>query len=787
MREAILIFTDVRVIDLIRLGKAIDLESMAPGEDWIALGHFSQMHISKLKPGPNGGVDLHEVRNHNQILSSDYKEGYAHPVYLLNTFNDADKESLQAFWNLPSAFLLVTRVHAALRGQQAFEESVKTCLNAYDANDKNHIDHFSDKSSDHESPGCDVVYCTYRTLEFSDIIVLAKSDSAESLLQVIGKLYYLKSVGDIYSYFGIHPDEYSGKRAKSEPGDRIPYVMTRFAVRNAVKTRNYFDLLQDEANPDIKEFLSEPLMVTGTEDLKLVMKDMSSRRLCEVLRTLLPNTLKKDETNKLFREAIDDATTRLSIQEKDLSDRGGSRNAPEKALSQKYHALYDRYYALYSHLTPPYPDWLRPGNELLKSLKRISDDCTMYHLCYTLLDGVKTMVRYAEEIIENKIPADDIRVTECMLQTIISSMASFEEQMIRVEGELVHHPETRPLLFDIPVNLIEFYLYFSKLCLNYFRQREPKLGGSACRFLIIPTLCETITVKHIEEESSEADPMLLFIEIPLHMMYDAREAVCKLVHEAGHFGGEDTRERKLRAKTISAGVGAYVLACQNRARNTKRMQTLGMMLLQKIPEEERLYQERLTPAMENVTIDLLNKMNSDAAYPGLEKDSVVGFIHELADLHKEAYADLAMVELLNLELGEYCEMLFKDISKEDITRYSAAVERAGIVIETVAPKWADLHLDDNNVIGEVAKYISWLNNDEARGYYSDENPSFHPPASVICAQYYLQCCYEKMKNYDSDENNREVVERIQDYFEDFGRKCELASVKFYDMLEKLRE
>ena len=47
------------------------------------------------------------------------------------------------------------------------------------------------------------------------------------------------------------------------------------------------------------------------------------------------------------------------------------------------------------------------------------------------------------------------------------------------------------------------------------------------------------------------------------ILWHLKKAVCKLVHEAGHFGGEDMRERELSTITISTWIGTISMSVRN--------------------------------------------------------------------------------------------------------------------------------------------------------------------------------------------------------------------------------
>lgn len=798
-------YTDIRAIDMCRAPRMSGLQPLSTEGAFLTIGHFDHFKVECLNPDRADGarVDLSLIQKHNQTLSHDQKDVYYQPVYILREFEDGERPRVKEFWERQSAFLLITRVHAKTRDQDKFETNLAGCL-------KNNgtvgdgwpvrIEPYGAEERNGEEGEEVVRYILYRTLEFSDNILVAKSDSIEALFKTVGNLYYLHCVGDVYSYFGIAPSELTEGPGRASEKDKISRALMRFAVKDARKSRDYLNGFIAAVAGNLGGRVGEPLFVNGTEDLMLIAHDLNSREFCVMLRSLLQSGGPRKE--KLFWDAFDDMTTRLSIEEKNLEPHEDDSPDEGSTLYKKYCTLYDKFHKIidfYDGKKQPYPDWIRPAAELIKSMRTISQDCILYQLCFIVLDGVKAIVELANEIANDSFDAammedsdekELVKANEEMLRDALTGISNLMENMIRMEGELVHHPETRPLLYDIPANLLELYLHFSDMCLTYYQHREGGKGpgaGERFQLLLLPCLCETITVRSVNGRNSE-DADFLYVEIPLHMLYDSRYVICSLVHEVAHYGGEETRQREARFKGLACSTlfqASSTFGVELPGDKDPDLNPLGLFwkLAGDIKNRWK-YMRDLRPAlgkaMKNRLLDapFQGKFNIDE-HTG---ETVELFIDELMELYREAYADLAMVSLLDLKPQDYIDVLKRNYKSLSAVAQAYTVERGALVIKTIWPNaWRGQISPVEGLPRDIVAYLQHYNEN------SDLGGKYHSRQAVRCIYTYLQYCYKKMQAFDATKENAKKVGDIRKCFKNFAVDQKFASSEFYKELEAHRE
>ena len=797
-------YTDIRAIDMCRALRMPGLQPFPTDGSFLTIGRFDHFRIEclGLDHADDTKVDLSLIRKHNQVLSRNCKDAYYQPVYILREFEEEERTRVKEFWELPSAFLLVTRIHAKTRDQMEFEKKLADCLQNRPAGDgwPVRIESYRTEERNDKEDEEVVRHILYRTLGFSDNILVAKSDSIEALFKTVGNLYYLPCVGDVYSYFGIAPLELTEGPGRASEKDKISRALMRFGVKAARKSRDYLEGFIGAGAGGFRKQVGEPLFVNGTEDLMLIAHDLNSREFCVMLRSLLQSGGRK---GTLFWDAFDDMTTRLSIEERKLGPHEDEPPNVDSTLYEKYSELYGSFreiYAIYDKKGQPYPDWIRPAEELIKSMRTISRDCILYQLCFIVLDGVNAIVQLAREIANDSLDAawmedsdekELVKAKETMLRDALTGISNLMEHMIRMEGELVHHPETRPLLYDIPANLLELYLHFSDMCLTYYQRREggqDPSAGERFQLLLLPCLCETITVRSVDGRNGE-DPDFLYVEIPLHMLYDSKYAICSLVHEVAHYSGEETRQRVRRFKGLVYSVLFQALSTfgvtllEENGGRVDQVKAIFGELSGDIPENFQKYMRDLRPALWKA----MNRRLLRDPFRGEDVDEYRGetvelIIDELVELYREAYADLAMVSLLGLKPEDYIDVLKRDYESLGNVARAYTVERGALVIKTIWPRsWQREISSSEGLSKDIDVYLKKCDDK------SNIDGNYHNIEAVRCVYNYLHTCYEKMKDFDSRKENAGKAHYIRKCFQDFAVNQKFASSEFYKELEAHRE
>lgn len=813
-------YTDAKALILEKDVQKGDNRGPCPDGSWLTLGHMDWLQVRPLS-GPEScvGIPLDRVDECSQNLSVDGNADfmYRQPLYIFQEFPLVRQEAVDHFWTQPAAFMVITRLHSNGQSQKSFEEAVDQQLQRRDLPPECPdvpIFFWNDTPSG-ERLDRSVTCLRYRTLELCDIILIAKSDSVESLLTYSGRLYSLPETGDTYSYYCINENEFSPTGGLAVEDDCVSLTSTRFSVRSASACRTLLPSLQKIfANGTERP----AFFVTGMEDINLISYDNSSQRICKIFRSIL-------KLDSSFWQAFENCTTRLGIRESVLplwnSRTDGS--LLKEDLAEAYQRLKDSFTYL-RRTNRLNQDWVRPLGELINLLSHISQNCVLWQVCYILLNGIQGIIRRVEEWSSNNAFLDDDSNREIM--RMVRGVDRLLEHITRMEGELVHQPETRPMLFDIPANLLEFYLFFSDKCAQYLKNREGPDKQESFQLLLIPNLCSRISI-HDHLNSGLNKNRLLYIEIPLGLLYEPSHVVCVLVHEVAHHSSEQARNRTVRFQDLLSCT-AFILADElDMGDSDAVFLRLRELLDSCYPPDKRDYMQDIFSNLLNTASHIYQNgsyveelwdlyMNAMSEAPKAEQlmwlnQHVTGYrrymeekvldrldklLWEVENLFKETYADLAMLTLLGLRAEDYMAMLEKSDavhSSKNENSFACKIERAALVLCAIDPTnllgLAEYAAPSRPLATSILKYCQIL---------LDENvsPEMLPTRSGSCGYHslevaasilhYLSVCCESIRQYDALEQNCSAKEEIQSNFREFAVKQRFASLEFFQSLEAYR-
>lgn len=812
------VYTDLRAIVMEKGTHRKEMFISCPPDSWLMLGHMDWLRVERVGSHSDGsaGAHLDQLKAYSQNLSVNQAKAsaYAQPLYVLREFPDEQHTCVEAFWNRPSAFMTITRVHSTGQSQELFESAITAQLNGTEEDESfgSILPYDAYIETEPEARlGKQVIYMYYRSLELSDIILITKSDSVEALLSCIGKLYTLEEAGDIYSYYCISGSEV--KRAVDN--DSIPLISTRFAVRSASACHDKLKALR-ELFPNQDGKPSSAFFITGMEDINLITCSRSSWNLCDIFRRIL-------SMGENFYLAFNESTTRLGIEETSLHfslpKTGKPSDTPSDAqdLVRACKELRDSFVTLYEK-HPLESDWVRPLMELLNMLYHMSGNCVLRQVCYILLNGLRGMIHCVQE----QFFGESFRVKKDKeIMQMVTGIDRLMEHIIRMEGELVHHPETRPTLFDIPVNLLEFYLMFSDQTIRYFQDREVDRRKCDYQLLLIPNLCEEISI-HDHLNDQQSDKRLLFVEIPLGLIYNPFSVVCKLVHEVAHYGGETARKRELRFSHL-VNCSAFLLAdALGMASSNTVLRMLRCQIDSCYPAERKLYMRDIIDYLfetvndigqNDVTVERLwdlylneSECPSDKKMAWLSKHitdyrkkrgerlerKLAKVLWEIESLFKETYADLAMLTLLGLCAEDYIKLLEElEDSGFDEVSFACKIERAALVLCAIDEKgFLGLSSCLNHPLAHnIHTYCRvWQDKDGNIDDLPSQNGGcgYHSFEIVDIILHYLRECLMIIRQYDNKEKNRVEREQIQENFRMFAREQRFASLEFFRTVESYR-
>ena len=723
---------DLRVINMYRKTRQAGYAFFDQGDEWLVLGQFDTMEIRNLTSSDSLFEAIWKDISQRSVRSDSLNTHiYRHPTYLFST----EDSKHAAFWKDNSApFMFVTRIHAkscySEDGHEAYLEQlggqIETSLKDFPV----------------ES------FFFSKTLGLSDMILLVKSNSVPKLIDGIKKLSHQPYVGDVYSYCCI------SKWAMNDNGtspvvahdDSIPMVSLRFAVRDAeiaIKQIQKWKYLEFDG-AGVKDIF----YVTGTEDVNIVLEGISSAVLIKFLNEII-----EGGGGRILWHAFDDMTTRIGVS----ADKGtkdfrtdeppiddspyvdsakvatrGNGNTDVKRLQKTF-------LELQRELLDAVPDgesldWMRSLQEIVNALVNVSDNCVLDQLCYILLDGLRGLLYKLKNADKSYLEKNSAHFYK-----FVSGVAYLKEHIIRMESQLVHHPETRPMIFYIPATVMEIDLAFISMCADYFQLKDPEKNNFY--FVLVPCLCKTISIHNLFYQ--HGPDHLLYVEMPLSCCYKPRFVACALAHEIAHFSGESTRMRTERSVALFYSC-AFMLA---QLLDVSHSRTTIVKLMDALLEDYKknattakymtVLESKLAEACRNVIRDreLINRLHISASSDLCDSASqfswlsqkqveyntilelgsvqtVIDNMKEVDMLSQECYADIAMIHLLGINAQTYYDLIWQNYLMKD--KYDGKDTQKALIIERVSLVFLVLFFDCDPK--EIEDAIS---DHDAKGLFGD--------------------------------------------------------------------
>lgn len=779
---------DLRVINMYRKTRQAGYAFFDQGDEWLVLGQFDTMEIRNLTSSDSlfeaiwKDISQKSVRN-----DSSNTHIYRHPTYLFST----EDSKHTAFWKNDGApFMFVTRIHAkscySEDGREAYLEQLGGQIEA----------------SLKDFPAEDFFFS--KTLGLSDMILLVKSNSVPKLINGIKKLSHQPYVGDVYSYCCI--SKWAMKDNGTSPvvahKDSIPMVSLRFAVRDAEaakeQTRKWKNMEFDGAR------VKDVFYVTGTEDVNVVLEDISSAILIQFLNEII------EGGGRILWQAFDDMTTRIGVSAdeatKDLcADEPPIDVSPyvdsAKAAAQgnggtDVKRLQKTFLKLQRELLDAVPDgegldWMRSLQEIVNALVNVSDNCVLDQLCYILLDGLRGLLCKLKNADKSYLEKNSSHFYK-----FVSGVAYLKEHIIRMESQLVHHPETRPMIFYIPATVMEIDLAFISMCADYFQLKDPQKNNFY--FVLVPCLCKTISIHNLFYQCGPDH--LLYVEMPLSCCYKPRFVACALAHEIAHFSGESTRMRTERSVALFYSC-AFMLA---QLLDVSHSRTAIIKLMDALIEDYKKtaktakymseLESKLAEACRNVIRDreLVRRLHTSASSDLCDSESqfswlsqkqaeyntilelgsvqtVVDNMKEVGMLSQECYADIAMIHLLGINAQTYYDLIWQNYLMKD--KYDGKDTQKALIIERVSlvflvlfsdcdPKEIEDAISDHDAKGlfdDIVCHFTEFKNGTfdlikvcktVRIEIQDNKSPFHPYQVLRALYLYLSECFSEMEQLD---------------------------------------
>ena len=651
---------------------------------WILLGHFDSMYTWQ----PHTSEDFFNVVRSNSEMVADLNSGtaYYHPIYLIDEESvDGDEEN--NFWASNRWFVSVERVHFS---QPIFSKELVRCLS-------------QELNKQAVAMGCQIRI--YRTLELSDIVVAVHSDRMDKLLEFSLSLQKRTCIGKVYTYVGISYRNLCAQ-ASPEEEDCIPMLSMRFSVSHFEEAMT---LLKDGMESVLGKRMGVIYSITGVDDLAVNWTEFPVCKLISLYRNwFLPDTGSQSTENTPFGKAFWEVISRVGIQasepqmHSEEQCNGCDRWYDKENIGDAQTILLNASNKLAEQLRSQLgkstvireANWYQPLAELTKSLVRLCQTPVLDELVFLLLPGAQAFIKNIA-VCSNRALSDQ-ETEKC--NYFVEKWSHLVEHVMRMEGQLTQYPDTRPILYSIPMVMLEYMMAFVNQVTRVLQGKQ-SAGHS---FLLVPQMSQQVqSLEMFIAKEQDKMPGLVVVTLPLRTLYDPITVQMELCHEICHFVGEEHRMRKERinyfahaaavliAKSIFGTYHDGLIRVMERKISGKIQIQCGDTVSPPIIREmDKIVTDWVNELFTNYSkeyadllFQVLDDIQKKGAPPfrleiGINDAGLTAFnmvLKDLSILFREVYADICMMFLLDGDSDTYVESIGTVLAGSDISNTKEAV------------------------------------------------------------------------------------------------------------------
>lgn len=782
------------------------------GGPWLTLGYFDAMQIYPLPEGQVEGEKnncFKDIWSHS-IKLSEMLDGhyYIHPFYIMADLSEVSRRKKYAdFWAEERACLFVTLTQGAkVDGEDvlSFEKLERQICELLDRQDG------------------EVSYTFYRTLELSDLVIIWKANSMTAILRRLQTLYFQPFIGDLNTFCGIGYVPLKKVYATEDPLDcpdglpeesiRIPHVAMRLVAKDPAKPTEVFQEFRKYVCP-------ESYFVTGTEDLHVIWANIKERDFYRILHHCFLVEQENEKFCQVFRHTFREVETHIGIPDIPSTARNSPKRVTQSQLTRRCQELL----IAFGRIVPVARNrqnesdysWMKAVRNQLNEMLDMSQSYVVDGLCYLALDSVSLFCDRIEVLLGRNVRLTSKQVEG--IQRFVRGWGILTEQAGRADGRFTHLPGFSPPLYDIPSSLLEFYLAFTKQCGQILQEGGSDMNEFA--MLIVPKLCRRIKVETVLNFQEPPCPRILYVDIPLDILYDPFAVLCGLVHEISHFCGELWRSRESRTDCF-LNICAYELAtalgmdtnvnvkeilkdlkqlCTRHPYYLLALETDACDAMEALVKDDGVFSRWMTLCEENLTFDPAWQKGSwqnwciscrATLLSGYSTGPLYQTIEQVCELLKEGYADVSMIRTLKLSFEDYLSLAANELRLyEQWLKTGVDEEIQAGNFYTVVQRWTSVCLavfgepsswrqpgDENLEIffHHMRNCAEYINSDDAQppdpqwDEYDLNVESLH-----LLISYLSQCDRNMKQKFPADNDTAVRLDGLRDAFQSAARNCDI--------------
>lgn len=690
---------------------------------WALIGHSDELECSEMT-----SMTLADIKDFNdRVYKKNSEDSYHHVIFLIDSKDQRNgQERDELLWKNGHNFVSITRIH--------FPDTVGL------REQYNKVTDFL-LSQSKQLENKDICWRAYHTMELSDMVLVSKSCSFQTLSRWSLLATKTELVGSAYTYFGISGsfiDTASSLWPENLSRDFIDFLAIRFSIQGGKVDEE----LQKTRKCLGEKYTTPVFRVAGNEDALICGQNVPVENLIKLYQSWYSNDC---NIRCKFRDIITRLGAVWETTPHPLETEHFKRTETklEQCCKTVLKKIQDN--AL-TNQSIKGKEWLRPLVSLTNALVHMSRSTTLDAPVILVLPAVDA---FWDNILGEPENSSDetmyLRFAELCIHTM--------EHLMREEGQLSHRPEMRPLTYDMPVFVLEYATSFL-LALSKKLTKTDLSTPKQIRFLLVPSADTDVSTEEPFVAQGKM-PGLLQTTVPFSLLYKPQYLLPALCHEMAHYVGENVRKRDTRywyfLKSSATELTKYFLdKVEDESNKLKdflvhdfldksirnwieektpdgeidivKLPLLDIVTLIKIAVEDLINEEKPDAYSDLIREYVLSNYRGAQLYSlpqGVLEDHLQPFINRLGDLmvsYREAYADICMLYILKISALDYLEVAvhrWEVLNTGMLLRAFASLKVSGHSLSEIIDafeKWGQNKKVDGQKRDWVRKEIISINN-----------------------------------------------------------------------------
>ena len=437
------------------------------------------------------------------------------------------------------------------------DTSAFLCATFIQINHESDINSTAEKIERYMNRTANITAIIYRTLDNADAVLFIKSKQYQKIISAIESLGNMKDIFYTHSVLGISQECVnrikSGRDAADlyDESETIDEMVLEIVSRGLNKAAEYIEKVNETGRYSYVLGHSDVIYRTNNIDMKRILKKLADNGPLNHNNGFYGEDIYNVETilkNKEFsfkKKSIDTSSSTVVAASNDTQSwcKGKIKeleNDLKYIRTQKDERLYSYYQAMIQSLN------------MLAQYEMSQFSKTIFYMVFPSLE-------LFHDQFKNKLkPGDKLQFKE--LNKVKSSITRYLEAVDTIILHTVHTdqnflmvPGYSGVLYDIPTQLCFSYMAFLGLLIDCLNDTD----GGRYECFLVPTLQVNTETRFIGFDLSPTN-RLIQVTIPQRILFMQRSTLMTLSHEAAHYVGDKTRNRRLRLDKMIR-IFAYIM------------------------------------------------------------------------------------------------------------------------------------------------------------------------------------------------------------------------------------